>query len=68
MQNVSQGSLNSLTKDPQIKVRILEEQHGMKPTSKQTNTEARIAALEAQLGVISYTEEGDFKETEGEPP
>ena len=57
-----------MTKEQQIQVRKQQEQQGIKPIPKQTSIEARIAALEAQLGVSSQPKEGDFKKKEGETP
>ena len=45
--------LNSLSGENQMKVKKLYEQQYIKPTAKQTSAEARISALDAQLGIIS---------------
>ena len=57
-----------MTKDQQMQVRKLFKQQDIKPTSKQTSTDARIAALEAQFGLSSQPKEGDVKKKEGETP
>ena len=40
---------NSMIKEQQMQVRKLCEQQGIKPVTKQTSADARIAALEAKL-------------------
>ena len=42
-----------MTKEQQMQVRKLHEQQGMKPAVNQSSEGARIAALEAQLGISS---------------
>ena len=44
------------------------EQQGIKLVMKQTSTDARIATLEAKLGINSQLEESDAKKKEGETP
>ena len=48
-----------------MKVRKLHGKQSFKPAMKQTSTEARITALEAQLMIYSQPEKGDVK-LEGE--
>ena len=51
-----------------MKVRKMWEQQGIKLTWKQTDADARIAALEAKLGISSQLEDGDVKITKGATP
>ena len=51
-----------------MKVRKLCEQQGIKSAMKQTSADARIATLEAKLGIPSQPEEGDVKKKGGEAP
>ena len=44
---------NSMSREPQMQVRKLRVHQGIKPTSKQSGSEIRNAALEAQLRVDS---------------
>ena len=44
---------NSMSRKQQMQVRKLHEHQGIKPTTKQIGTEARIAAHESQLGIDS---------------
>ena len=44
----------------------LQEQHGIKPAIKQPSAEARIAALESQLGISSQLKKCGVKQKEGE--
>ena len=44
------------------------KQHDIKSTMTQTNADARIAALEAKLGISSQPKEGDVKRKERETP
>ena len=48
---------NPMTKEHQMQVCKLYEQQGIKPAMKQTSTDARIATLEAQLGISSHSKE-----------
>ena len=57
-----------MTKDLHMQVRKLHEQYGIKLAMKHTSAGARVAALEAKLGVSSQSKEGDVKKTEGETP
>ena len=59
---------NSMTKEQQMQVCKLHEQQGIKPTTKKTSTDARIAAIEAKLRIHCQLEEGDVKKKEGETP
>ena len=59
---------NSITKVQQMQVHMLCKQQGMKPTAKQTSTDARIVALEAKLRINSQHKEGNAKKMEGETP
>ena len=47
-----------MTREQQMQVRKLREQKGIKPTAKQTNADAGIAALGAKLGIASQPKEG----------
>ena len=60
--------LNSMTREQQMQVRKPQEQQGIKPTMRQTSTDARISSLEAKLGITSQPEQGDVKEKEGKTP
>ena len=51
-----------------MQVHMLWKQQGTKPTTKQTSTDARIAALDAKLRINSQPEEGHIKKKEGETP
>ena len=51
-----------------MQVRKLCEHQGIKPATKQTNADARIATFEAKLGIASQPKEGDVKKKEGETP
>ena len=51
-----------------MQVRKLHEQQDIKPATKQTSTDTRIAALEAKLGISSQPEEGEVKEKKGGTP
>ena len=53
-------------KEQQMQVRKLPKQQGIKATMMQTSADARIAALEAKLGIDSQSHEGDIKKMEGE--
>ena len=57
-----------MTKEQQMQVCKLCEQQGIKPSPKQTSTDARIAALEAKLRITYQPKEGDVKKKEGETP
>ena len=59
---------NSMTKEQQMQVCQLRKQQGNKPAAKQTSTDARIAALEAKLGINSQCKESGVKKKEGEAP
>ena len=59
---------NSITKVQQMQLHKLHEQQGIKPATKQTSADARIAALEAKLGIASQPKEGNAKKKEGEIP
>ena len=59
---------NFMTREQQMQVCNVHEQQGIKPNMKQTSTDARIAALEAKLGITSQLEEGDVKKKEGGTP
>ena len=48
-------------KEQQMQVRKLPKQQGIKATMMQTSADARIAALEAKLGIDSQSHEGDIK-------
>ena len=50
-----------------MQVKKLHEMQGIKLAVKQTSAEARIIALEAQLGINSQPKKGDVK-LEGETP
>ena len=50
-----------MSREQQMQVRKLCDQKGIKPAMKQTSAEARIAALEAHLGMISQPK-GDAKQ------
>ena len=50
-----------MTKQQQMQVRKLHKQQAIKLAVKQTSAEARISALEAQLGIISQPEESGIK-------
>ena len=50
-----------------MKVRKLCKQKGMKTATKQTSTEARIAALKSQLRINSQHKKGDANQR-GESP
>ena len=56
----SKAVCNSMTREQQMQ--------GIKPTTSQTSTEARIAAHEAQLKISSQPRDGDVKKKEGETP
>ena len=51
-----------------MQVRKLREKQGNKPAMRQTKTDARIAALEAKLGIASQPKQGDVKKKVGEAP
>ena len=55
-----------MTREQQMQVRKLCKQQGIKPTTKQTSTNARIVDLEAKLRRASQPKEGDVKKKEGE--
>ena len=57
---------NSMPKEQQTQVPKLHEQQSIKPTMKMTSANARIAALEAKLGINSQPKEGDSKKKQGE--
>ena len=59
---------NSVTREQQMQVRMLQEQQGIKPTMRQTSTDARISALEVKLGITSQSEQSGVKEKVGETP
>ena len=59
---------NSMTKEQQMQVRKLYEQQDMKLATKQTIEEARIAALQAKLGISCQPKEDDVKKKERETP
>ena len=48
---MSQGSLESHVQRKANAIKKLCEQQSIKPTTKQTSAEARVAALEAQLKI-----------------
>ena len=52
---------NSMTRDQQMQARKLQEQQGIKPPTQQTSADARISALEAQLGITSQPKQRDVK-------
>ena len=56
-----------MSREQQMKVRKLCKQKGMKPATKQTSTEARIAALKSQLRINSQHKKGDANQR-GESP
>ena len=60
--------LKFIMKKEQMQVRELHEQQDIKPTAKQPSADARIAALEAQLGISSQLSMGDNKKKEGDTP
>ena len=66
--NYPKAVWNFMTKEHQMQVRNLCEQQGIKPTTKQQSTDARVAALEAKLGISSQPKKGDIKKTKGETP
>ena len=51
-----------------MQVRRLYEQQSIKSTVKQSSAEARIPALEAQLGINSQPKEIDIAKKEGKIP
>ena len=51
-----------------MQVGKLHKHQGIKLAMKQTSIDARIAALDAKLGIASQSKEGDVKEKEGESP
>ena len=57
-----------MTKEQQVQICKICEQQGIKPAMKQTSTDARIAALEAKLGINSQLKEGNTKKKKGEAP
>ena len=59
---------NFMTKEQKMQVHKLDEQQGIKPTTQQTSTDARIAALDMEFRINYQPEEGDAKKKEGEAP
>ena len=55
-----------MLREQQMQVQKLHGQQGIKPSSKQPSTEARISAIETQLRVISQPEVGEVMINEGE--
>ena len=52
-----------MTKEQQIQVRKLNKQQCIKPATKQTSANNRIAALKSKLGTSSQPKEGDDTNT-----
>ena len=66
MKKVPQSSLEPMTKEQQIQIRKLQKEQGIKPTSRPTSTETKVAALEAKLGVSSQPGPDNAEENWGE--
>ena len=57
-----------MSREQQMQIRKMHEQQDIKLVAKQFCTEARIAALEAQLMIDSQPGEGEIKKKGGETP